>query len=57
VTDHSTGKIFAFDLDGELIDWIDTGRGSDSLMGIVARSLDDIWFIDARSEEVVRFQP
>jgi hypothetical protein len=57
VTDHATGKIFAFDLEGELVDWIDTDRGSDSLMGIVARSLDDIWFVDARTEQVIRFQP
>jgi hypothetical protein len=29
VTGHATGKIFAFDLEGNLVDWIDTGRGSD----------------------------
>jgi len=56
VTDHGTGIISAFNLDGELIDWVDTGAGSGALMGIVARSLDDIWFVDAKVNMVIRFE-
>jgi hypothetical protein len=57
VTDHATGFIYAFDLDGELIDWLDTELGSDALMGIEARSLEDIWFVDAAADKVFRLQP
>jgi hypothetical protein len=57
VTDHATGFIYAFDLDGELIDWLDTERGADAVMGIEARSLDDIWFVDAAADKVFRLQP
>jgi hypothetical protein len=57
VTDHDTGIIHAFDMDGNLIDWLDTGVGSGALMGIVARSLDDIWFVDAKANRIHRLQP
>ena len=56
VTDHGTGNILAFDLDGEIVDWVSTGSGSGALMGITARSLDDIWFVDAKSNMVIRFE-
>ena len=57
MTDHDTGIIHAFDMDGNLIDWLDTGVGSGALMGIVARSLDDIWFVDAKANRIHRLQP
>jgi len=57
VTDYASGKILAFDLEGELVDWVDTDVGDDALMGIVARSLDDIWVVDSRNEEILRIQP
>ena len=56
VTDFETGRIFAFDLSGELVDWVDSGRGG-GIMGIEARGLDDIWFVDGSAEELVRLQP
>ena len=55
VGDYSTGNIFAFDLDGNLIDW--TATGLEGLMGIEARSIDDIWVVDAASDRVLRMQP
>jgi hypothetical protein len=57
VTDHGTGVIHAFDLEGNPIDWVDTGLGEGALMGIIARSLDDIWVIDAKDDRVLRLQP
>ena len=56
ITDFETGRIFAFDMDGELVDWVDSGR-AEGIMGIEARALDDIWFVDAAAEELVRLQP
>jgi hypothetical protein len=56
ITDFESGRIFAFTLEGELVDWADTGRGG-GIMGIEARSLDDIWFVDGAADELVRLQP
>ena len=56
ITDNETGRILAFDLSGELVDWVDTGRGG-GIMGIEARALDDIWFVDSVADELVRLQP
>jgi hypothetical protein len=61
LTDHETGMIFAFALSGEgvegasveLVDWLDTGRAG-GIMGIDAPSLDEIWFVDASEDELVR---
>ena len=57
VTDHATGHIYAFSLEGELLDWLDTELGSSALMGITARSLEDVWMVDARRDEVLRLRP
>lgn len=57
ITDHGTGVIHAFDLEGNPIDWLDTGLGEGALMGIIARSLDDIWVVDAKDDRVLRLQP
>ena len=57
VTDHGTGKIFAFDLEGELVDWVDTGLGEGALMGVVGDSLDDLWLVDAKNDKILRMQP
>jgi hypothetical protein len=55
ITDNESGRIFAFTVAGELVDWVDTGRTG--VMGIEARSLDDIWFVDADENELVNLTP
>ncbi|MDG1479305.1 MAG: hypothetical protein P8R54_06920 [Myxococcota bacterium] len=55
VSDHATGNLFAFNLDGELVDWVATGL--EGLMGIDARSIEDIWVVDSSSDKVLRIQP
>jgi hypothetical protein len=45
ISDYGTGKIFAFDLDGELIDEYQTALGAYSLTGIFSRNLDELWFV------------
>jgi hypothetical protein len=57
VTDNETSQILAFDLDGELIDQLQTPFSSGSLMGIYAASLDDIWLVNALDNEIWRLQP
>ncbi len=57
VTDNKTSTIFAFDLNGELVAEIDLELDGGSLMGIEARSLSDIWLVDAKANEILRLQP
>lgn len=52
VGDHATGNLFAFTLDGELIDWAETG-----LVGMQGLDFDDagrLYVTAAGSDEVVR---
>lgn len=55
VTDAGTGRIHAFDLEGNEVDWAETGR-TQGLAGIVARSLNDVWLIDSEANELLRLQ-
>ena len=57
VTDNATSEILAFDTDGEEIDRLKTSLESGSLMGIFARSLEDVWLVDAKADDVYRLQP
>jgi hypothetical protein len=57
VTDHGTGWIHAFTLEGEEIDALDSGFGPGALMGIEARSIDDLWLVHASDDQVWRLQP
>jgi hypothetical protein len=53
VTDAGTGRVHAFDLDGNELDWAETGRTT-GLSGIYARSLTDVWIVDSEANEVLR---
>jgi hypothetical protein len=57
VTDNETSEIIAFDADGLEVDRLDTDLSRGSLMGIYARSIDDLWIVDARDDRVYRIQP
>ncbi len=55
VTDHGSGTVFAFDLEGTLLDYLDLDVAG--LMGIEVRSDEDIWVTDADGHNVLRLQP
>ena len=57
ITDNDTSSIYAFTLDGELIDTLETPFSSGSLMGIYGASIDDLWLVNAVDNEVWRLQP
>ena len=57
VTDNQTSRVLAFDLDGELIDWVDTGLPEGSLMGITADSGGRLLVGDAVGDRVLRVSP
>ena len=56
VGDNATGILYAFDLEGGLIDTFQTQVSENGLMGIYASSLQDIWFVDAVENLVWRLQ-
>jgi hypothetical protein len=56
VTDAGTGRIHAFDLAGNELDWAETGREG-GLAGVIAVSSDELWLVDKDANEVLRLRP
>lgn len=56
ITDHATGYIHAFDMDGQQVDWLDTELGEGALMGIWGKRLSELWFVNAKDDEVIRLR-
>ncbi len=57
VTDNQNGKIFAFDLKGQLADWIQTDAAPSGLMGVAFDSEGRLYYVDAVGNRVVRLAP
>ena len=57
VGDHATGEILAFDLEGTLLNVLDTGRGPDALGGIAVDAKGRVVFVDMLQHEVIRVEP
>lgn len=54
VVDHATSVIWAFDLDGVVVDWLETGVEPYSLMGIDFDADGRIYITDAAADRVYR---
>lgn len=57
ITDNATSMIYAFTMDGELLDTLETPFPKGALMGIYAASIDDLWLVNAVDDEIWRLQP
>lgn len=57
VTDDATGRIVAFDLDGQQKNVLDTGLGDGALAGLTFGPDGKIYFVDMKSSRVVRVDP
>lgn len=57
VTDNQSGKISAFDKQGKMIDWLATGLGPGSLMGIAVDPGGRLYIVDALGARVLRIEP
>ena len=55
VSDPIEGRVFGFSLEGELLDWLDTGFPAGSLMGMAFDDQGDMWIADAAEDQVRRF--
>jgi hypothetical protein len=57
VADHGTGWIHAYDASGDLVNSLDTGRGSGALAGLAMSPAGELLFIDTPRNEVIRVVP
>jgi hypothetical protein len=58
VSDYATSRILAFTLDGELVDYLDTGFPAGTLMGMAFHPTDgSLYLVDALRYRVVRIAP
>lgn len=57
VADHATSVLYAYDLDGALLNQFDTGLPPNSLAGIVVGPDDKLYLADQRAGAVYRLEP
>ena len=55
VSDHASGEVIAFELDGTEIERMSTP--ADRIMGIEIGPEGNLWYADAAANEVVRVDP
>jgi len=54
VTDHEMGTVAAFDMEGELVDWLDTGWDQGTLMGLTFDPDGRMYLVDSLNDRVYR---
>ena len=57
MTDNATGRVAAFDLDGALVDWLDTGMPAGALMGLTFDDDGNLYLVDALENRALRVSP
>ncbi|WP_106390003.1 hypothetical protein [Enhygromyxa salina] len=55
VSDPIEGRVYGFDLDGTVLDWLDTGLPPGSLMGMAFDDEGNMWIADAAANQVRKF--
>ncbi|MBX2803621.1 MAG: hypothetical protein KTR31_38440 [Myxococcales bacterium] len=57
VTDAVTSYIFAFDQDGTLLDYLDTGWPEGTLGGLAVDDEGDLWVVDQKEDLILEISP
>lgn len=57
VSDNRTGVIAAFNMDGEMVDWLDLELDRGSLMGIEFDADGNLYAVNAEDDELIRITP
>lgn len=58
VSDHKTGKLHAFDMDGKELRSLDTGFGTGALAGIAVNPADNkLYLVDRKQNRILRIDP
>jgi hypothetical protein len=57
VTDHADGRILAFRTNGEMVNWLDTGLGGNTLTGIAVSLEGVVYFLDSAGDRLYQIVP
>jgi len=57
IGDHATSTIYAFTLEGELLDYLETTVPAGNLMGLELDEAGNIYTLNAVTQEVIRISP
>ena len=57
VSDNASSRIFAFNRQGELLDWVDLDRPSGSIMGMAFDNAGLLYVVDAQAEQILQITP
>ncbi len=57
VSDYDSSIIYAFDKDGNLLDWLETGLGAGCVMGMAIADDGSIYLVDSEQDKVLRIAP
>ncbi|MBT6433940.1 MAG: hypothetical protein HOK28_12645 [Deltaproteobacteria bacterium] len=57
VSDNETSRIFAFNREGQLLDWIDLDLPPDSIMGMAFDNAGMLYVVDAEAEQILQLSP
>jgi hypothetical protein len=55
VTDPIESRVYGFDLDGRLLDWLDTGLAPGSLLGMAFDEEGSMYIVDAAENQIRKF--
>ena len=54
VSDYATARIYALTLEGEVVDWLDTGFAPNSIMGITFDDAGSLYVVDHNTPQVLK---
>ncbi len=57
VSDHATGVLYGFSKEGELLDWLPTAQGPDSIMGMCFDTDGTLYVVDATADAILHISP
>ena len=57
VSDNATSRIFAFNRQGQLLDWIDLDLPAGSIMGMAFDNAGMLYVVDANAEQILQLAP
>lgn len=57
ISDHATSKLYAFNKQGQMVDWLDTGLPANALMGFDFDPQGRLYFVDSSGNQILRIAP
>jgi hypothetical protein len=54
ISDYASGRIYAFNLQGELLDWLETGFGANTVLGMTFDTEGRLYVVDHNTPQILR---